>query len=329
MENRQKSWLLIVALLMTTVTFALADEWDDDSSDELSALLEDVGETYARGYLAPLISGFGINQNSGLYHTAAIPHTGLSISFAIKGMASEVTDADKTFSTNTSVDLLDFIEPGDPMYNQIVANGSEGVVVFEGPTVFGAEEETGTITGYWHGIPVFQETGIEALVDLDYVPTVTPEASIGGIYGLRGTIRWLPTYDAQDIGEIKYMGVGVSWTPNILLPTLPVDIAVGMFQQSLDVGDVLSSTASSRYIAVSKAFSVLTLYGGVASEESSMDVQYTQVDEDEEIDINFTLDGVQDKRTTIGATLSLGVKLNVEMNMGNMTNYSGGLIFGF
>jgi hypothetical protein len=320
MKNWHKGGLLIAVLLMMTVAFAAADEIE---SDELTELLQDVGETYARGYLAPLISGFGINQNSGLYHTAAIPHTGLSISFAIKGMASEISDDDKNFRTTTRVDLSDFLDPGDPGY------GDEGVVVFEGPTVFGAEGDEGTITGYWHGIPVFQETGIEALVDLDYVPTVTPEASIGGIFGLRGTIRWLPTYDAPDIGEIKYMGVGVSWTPNVVLTTLPVDIAVGMFQQSLDVGDILSSTASSQYIAVSKAFSLLTVYGGVAREESSMDVEYTQVDDGEEIAINFELDGVQEKRTTVGVTLNLGVKLNVEMNKGNMTNYSGGIIFGF
>jgi len=67
----------------------------------------------------------------------------------------------------------------------------------------------------------------------------------------------------------------------------------------------------------------------VATEESSMDVHYTYEDNGETTEIDFSLDGVQEKRTTLGATLSMGLKLNVEMNMGNMTNYSGGLIFGF
>ena len=61
--------LLAAALLLATALPAVAQ---DDEQDELSELLSDVGESYARGYLAPLISGFGINQNSGLYHTAHI-----------------------------------------------------------------------------------------------------------------------------------------------------------------------------------------------------------------------------------------------------------------
>lgn len=312
--------LLAAALLLATALPAIAQ---DDDDDELSELLSDVGEGYARGYLAPLISGFGINQNSGLYHTASIPNTGLTLGFAIKGMASKLEDEDKTFRVSQRMDLSDWVDPGDPGY------GQEGTIVFEGPTVFGADDETGSITAYWHGIPVYQEEGIEALVDLDYVPLVTPELSVGGIAGLRGTIRWVPDIDAGDVGKIKYMGLGVSYSPNALLPTLPVDVAVGMFQQSLDIGETIESTASSYYLAVSKNFTPLTVYAGVATEESSMDVHYTYEDDGETTEIDFSLDGVQEKRTTLGATLDLGLKLNVEMNMGNLTNYSGGLIFGF
>jgi len=312
--------LLAAALLLATALPAVAQ---DDEQDELSELLSDVGETYARGYLAPLISGFGINQNSGLYHTAHIPNTGLTLGFAIKGMASKLESEDKTFRVSQRVDLADWLDPSDPGY------GEEGTIVFEGPTVFGAEGETGSVTAYWHGIPVYEAEGIESLVDLDYVPLVTPELSVGGIAGLRGTIRWVPDIDAGDVGKIKYMGLGVSYSPNAFFPTLPVDVAVGMFQQSLDIGDVIESTASSYYLAVSKNFAPLTVYAGVATEESSMDVHYTYEDDGETTEIDFSLDGVQEKRTTLGATLNMGLKLNVEMNMGNLTNYSGGLIFGF
>jgi len=321
MKNWRTGGLLIAALLLTMAAGAVAQT--EESTDELSDLLQDVGEDYARGYLSPLISGFGINQNSGLYHTARIPYDGLKISFAIKGMSSNLSDADKRFRTVSTVDLSDYVDPGDPGY------GEEGQLVFEGPTVFGAEGETGTMTAYWHGIPVFQENAIESLVDFDYIPMITPEASVGGFFGLRGTIRWMPDYDAPDVGTIKYKGLGLSWTPNILMPTLPVDVAIGMFKQSLDIGELLESTASSVYLAVSKEFSVLTVYGGVAKESSSMKVHYTFDDNGDDVPIDFELAGVQEKRTTLGATLSLGLKLNIEVNKGNMTNYTGGLIFGF
>ena len=255
---------------------------------------------------------------------ARIGETALSQGILHSGMASKLGDEDKTFRTSSRVDLTDYLDPGDPGY------GEEGTIVFEGPTVFGAENEAGTVTAYWHGIPVYQAEGIESLVDFDYVPLITPELSVGGIAGLRGTIRWVPDIDAGDVGKIKYMGLGVSYSPNAYFPTLPVDVAVGMFQQSLDIGDVLESTASSYYLAVSKDFTPLTVYAGVAKEESSMDVHYTFTDDaGQDTDIDFTLDGVQEKRTTLGATLNLGLKLNVEMSKGNLTNYTGGLIFGF
>jgi len=325
MKHWHKGALLLAAACLL-LTPPPAGAQDDSNDDELSQLLSDVGEDYARGYLAPLISGFGINQNSGLYHTAHIPNTGLTIGFAIKGMASKLGDEDKNFRVVRRVDLSDWVDPTDPGY------GEEGTIVFEGPTVFGSDEasDKGRVTAYWHGIPVYQAEGIEGLVDLDYVPLVTPEASVGGLAGFRGTIRWLPDIDIADVGKIKYMGLGVSYSPNAYFPTLPVDVAVGLFTQSLDVGDVVESTAKSYYLAVSKDFTPLTVYAGVAKEESSMDVHYTfEEDDGTTTDIDFSLDGVQEKRTTLGATLNLGLKLNVEMNMGNLTNYSGGLIFGF
>jgi hypothetical protein len=319
-KNWLKGWpLLAVALLM--VVGAIPTIAADGDSDELTNLINDVGQSYAEGYLAPLISGFGINQNSGLYHTAAIPRTGLSVSFAIKGMASKLDTDDKTFRVSRRVDLSDYLNPGDPGY------GDEGVIVFEGPTVFGAEGVKGSMTGYWHGIPVYQEDGIESLVDSDYVPLITPEVSVGGIAGLRGTLRWLPSIDAGEVGKIQYMGYGLSYSASSMFPTLPVDVMVGFFKQSLDVGDIIETSANSMYLAVSKNFGMITAYGGVAKEDSSMDVAYDL--EDGSGSVNFELDGVQEKRTTLGATLNLGLKLNAEMSMGNLTSYAGGVIFGF
>ncbi len=58
-----------------------------------------------------------------------------------------------------------------------------------------------------------------------------------------------------------------------------------------------------------------------------MDVSYTYSETGEEI--AFSLDGVQKNRMTIGATLNMGLKINGEIGMGDLTSFSGGLLFGF
>ena len=46
-------------------------------------------------------------------------------------------------------------------------------------------------------------------------------------------------------------------------------------------------------------------------------------------DIAFSVDGRQDQHMTIGVALSFLLGLNVEMNAGDLTTYSAGLMIGF
>ncbi len=330
-KHMLKGWPLIAAALLLSAWIAPAAAQDDD--EDLGELLQDMGQFYAEGYLAPFISGFGINQNAGLYHTADIPKVGLQLSFGLKAMAAELGDDDRTFSVSRQVDLSDYLDPGDPGY------GETGVLVASGPTAFGSEED-GSLTAYWHGLPVYSESMPGGNIDLDYIPLVAPEFSLGGMGGFRVTMRGVPMeIDIENFGKLKYLGFGLAYSVNSLVPTLPVDVMVGGFTQNLDItydnGDEASFSASAKsyYAAVSKTFSMLTVYGGVAKEESSMDVAYMYVgdefDTSDDEEIAFSLDGVQEKRTTLGATLNLGVKVNAEMSMGNMTSYAGGIVLGF
>ena len=300
---------------------------DDDMN--LEELLQQVGEGYARGYLAPLSTGFGVNQNSALFSTAAIPGSHLTIDFGMKVMASKLSTDDKTFSTVTSVTLDERygINPGHPAYNQT------GQLVMSGPTVFGDPDQTGSVTAYYAGLPVYQADGIEGLVDTDYLPLVMPQASLGGIMGLRATVRWLPDIELnEDIGKLTLWGFGLSASANYWLPTLPVDVSVGYFKQELDVGEYLQTDASSMYVACSKVFGAFTLYGALAKEESSIDISYDYTYDDDGTptteQIDFSMDGVQDKRFTLGATLNAPLRLNVEAGFGELTTYSAGLMFG-
>ncbi len=322
--NAKKLWgktglvsALTILMLTSWVVPTLAED------DGLEETLEQMGEAYAKGYLAPLISGFGINQNSALYHTAHIPGTTLSITVGLKVMATELTDNDKDFRVVEEITIDEDwgVNPGETGY------GEDGQVVMSGPTVFGDEDGSGRMTILYHGLPVHTELLPElgGFIDTDYVPLAMPQASVGGVMGLEGTLRWLPEMTFSDM-KVNLMGFGLAASANYWIPTLPVDVKVGYFKQSLDVGEYIATDASSMYIAASKSFTMLTVYGGVAQESSSMDVTYTSEDGEA---VDFELDGMQEQRMTVGATLNLGLKINAEIGMGDLTTFSGGAMFGF
>jgi hypothetical protein len=206
------------------------------------------------------------------------------------------------------VDLGDY----DAMYT-----GQTGDIVMSGPTVFGNDETPGTIAGYVNGVQVFSQDTIEGLIETRYSPMVVPQASVGGVAGLRATVRWLPEMDLGDVGKTKLFGYGLQFSPNGMMPTLPVDVMVGFFKQSVDVGTLIETDANSMFVAASKSWSLVTLYGGYAKEDSEMTIAYTYAAEGTGVAF------------TVGATLNVLAKLNVEMGHGDVTTYTAGLLFGF
>lgn len=309
----------VLCLALCAVPAARAD-------DDLTDMLEMVGEEYASAYVSPLITAFGADVNSGLYTTAAIPKTRLTVSVGLRVMASRISEDDQSFTRTieTTLDESWGVNPGDPGY------GEQGVIVMDGPTVFGDEDANGTVTAFYNGIPVGNidpEDLPAGLIDTRWVPLAAPEISVGGIAGLRATVRWLPSIEISDYGDIDFLGYGLQYSVNNVVPTLPVDVMIGFFHQSLDVGDIVESSADSYFAAASRSFGLATLYGGVAIESSSMDVSYTREGSDEEID--FSLDGEQEARLTLGATLNILSRLNVEAGFGDLTTFSASLLFGF
>ena len=234
-------------------------------------------------------------------------------------MATHLNDEDKTFSKNIEdVNLGDY----DPTFE-----GQTGDVIMSGPTVFGDTGTVGTVKGYLHGMEVFSLDAIPGLVETSYVPMFAPEAYVGGILGLKATVRYFPEMDMSDYGKTKYFGYGLQWSPNGLMETFPVDLMIGFFDQELNVGSFLETDASTMFLAASYDFSMLTVYGGYAKDESDMAVTYEYVDEG--IDVSFDVEGRQENHFTIGVALKFLLGLNLEMNAGDMTTYSGGLMFGF
>jgi hypothetical protein len=180
---------------------------------------------------------------------------------------------------------------------------------------------------------VYEIATIPGLVDTRWVPLFAPQVTIGRFKGLSGTLRWFPEIDISDYGKTQFFGWGLTWGVNTVAPELPVDIAVGYFAQSLDVGTILDTDASSLFAAVSKSYPMVTVYGGLAVESSSMDVTYEFQGLDDlpeaATEIAFSVDGRQDWRFTLGGTLTVLGGLNVEISRGDFTTYSAGLLYGF
>jgi hypothetical protein len=303
---------------------AVATSQDSD----LSELLQQVGPEYAEAYISPFIHAHGANQNAALYHTADWGGTGLNVSIGLKFMATHLNADDQTFrKVINDVPLAPFLPEDHPNVDDV------GHVVLEGPTVFGDTEKLGKGTFYVDGIPVAEVEGIPGLVETRWVPLFAPQLTVGRFYGLSGTLRWFPEINISDYGKTKFLGWGLTWGVNTVAPTLPVDIAVGYFHQNLDVGTILKTEASSLFAAVSKSTTMVTVYGGLAKESSKMDVAYTfqGIDEipDSTTEVAFSVDGRQDWRFTLGATLMVLGGLNVEISHGDLTTYSAGLLVGF
>jgi hypothetical protein len=301
-------------LVLTSVAGALAQD------EDFEELLQQVGEDYAKGYAAPFIHGFGPNQNANLFSTAHIPWQGITFGAGIKVMGTRIAEEDQTFrKVLRNVDLTQFDDTLPP--------GTTGTVVMSGPTVFGDTENAGTIQGYAGGVEVFNQEAIAGLIDTRFVPMATPEFYVGGVAGFKALLRWLPEMNLGDYGKTSYMGYGLQWNGNGVLKSLPVDVMIGFFKQKLEVGTLLESTGSSVHLAVSKSWPAFTAYGGYAIESSEMDISYTFEDTGDKV--AFTTEGVQESRFTLGVTLDILAKLNIEMGHGDLTTYSAGLMFGF
>jgi hypothetical protein len=306
----------VLATMLATVAAVTA--MPAGAADDLQDLLDGVSEEYARAYLAPFTYTFGPNLNSGIYHTAAIPLVGTSFDIGLKVMGTHLADGDESFQrVIENVDLGDY----DPAFA-----GQTGDIILGGPTVFGNTDTPGTIAGYVDGVQVFSQEGIAGLVETTYAPMAVPQASIAGAAGLRATVRWLPEIELSEFGKTKLFGWGAQWTLNGVANTLPVDVMVGFFRQTLKVGTLLEADANSMFVAASKSFSSVTVYGGYAKEDSKLSVAYFYSTGGQ--NVAFSVDDTQESRWTVGATIDVFAKLNLEMAHGDLTTYTAGLMFG-
>jgi hypothetical protein len=290
--------LLFVSMLLVCITGARADE------SKLEQAVKALNETYVKNYIQPISDFFGANMSAGWYHSAAIPQTGFTLSVNIIAMGSVVGDDQKHFTANTP--------PGF------------ATPTFEAPTVFGGKAPTITDPSglSFRGLA-------DGALDAPMFPLAALQLNIGSIYGTEAIIRGLPIPQISGAPKVTFFGLGVRHSISQYLVEFPVDIAAGVFWNTIKFGDLINMTSFSFGAQASKSFSVLELYGGLAYEKSSMDLSYVSTAPGA-ANVGLSLDGVNKFRATVGLGLNLAIlHLYGDVNVGSITNFSAGLGFGF
>ncbi|MGE5313165.1 MAG: DUF6588 family protein [Acidobacteriota bacterium] len=172
------------------------------------------------------------------------------------------------------------------------------------------------------------------------LPSAAPQLKIGTVFGTQAILRFVPSIKvSDDLGKFNYLGFGLQHNPNVWLNLpLPVDVSFGFLIQKAKVGDVVDVKGTSYGINVSKTFGTgwlsVTPYVGGLIEKSSIDVNYDQTIETvtgtEDVNIAFSLEGINKSRLTAGARFHIGViDLAVDYNIGKMNSVTSGFFFSF
>jgi hypothetical protein len=254
------------------------------------------------GYAKPFSTSFGLAMNSGGFHTADIPSL-FGFSFGFRAMYIMIPEGDKTFTPVLSA----------------------GYTSGEAATIYG--DKGGAFAGP-NGYQVTPPGLNQSAVPMAY-PQIT--------FSLMGTellLRYLPTVKFSDEHEISMLGVGLRHQVSQYLPLFPVDVAVQVLYNNLEITNLVESTNLAFNIHASKTFAIITPYIGLQYESSSLDLDYTYKPDAEfpELDqrLKVTLDGDNSFRGIIGTSLGLGFfALNIDVGFSSQTVLTAGLTFGF
>lgn len=328
------------------------------SAQDLEETLSNLSTDAAGAYVAPIITGFGSNLNSGWYSYPPDPvKLGFTLRARVVATGTFFSDEDETFSAtgnfrynSQQADAIlrnSGLQPGTQNYNsaRTALLNQEWSVTFSGPTIIGSKDEYlrvrfggGTVGG--QQIQPYEEVleDVYGYLDgLSLFPSGNIQLTAGTVMGTNLVFRWFPSMDIEDLGKFSFYGIGAIHNLNVWMKKpLPVDLSVGGFYQSLEVGDVFASSATQFSLFVSKTFGgvfAVTPYIGLSTESSTTTVSY-QYSYDtpvgpETVAVEFDLEGDNNFGFTTGVSLKLAIiNLNVDYKAANSGTITAGLSFG-
>jgi hypothetical protein len=294
-------------IFLSSILFALAAAAPAArAQSQLEDAIKQLSSDNVRGYLQPFITAVGANFNSGFYNTASINDMGLHIQLQIVGMGTLIGDAEKTYSAI----------PPQPYPQNAVQTA----------TVFG---EVGTIVpGPAPGLEYHFQNG---QVKTRILPVAVPQLTIGNFMGTQASIRYVPIPSVGSFPKVTLVGFGLRHSISRYIPELPVDLSAGIFYDKVTVGDIIDAHGLGFGGQASKSFSLLTVYGGLQYETSTLTVSYTYTGPGPQHNtpVSVDLDGENKFRATAGVNLDLMIlHLNGDINLGKVTVVSAGIGFG-
>ena len=292
---------------LSSILFAaLATAPTARAQSELEDAVKQLSSDNVRGYLQPFITAVGANFNSGFYNTAEIGGMGLHIQLQIVGMGTLIGDAEKTYQA----------VPPQP-YPQ---NAVQTATLFGG---IGA-----VVPGPAPGLEYHFQNG---QFKTSILPVAVPQLTIGNFFGTQASIRYVPIPSIGSFPKVTLVGFGVRHSISQYLPLIPVDLSAGIFYDKVTVGDIIDAHGFGFGGQASKSFSLLTVYGGVQYETSTLTASYTYTGPGPQNNthISVDLDGENKFRATAGLNLDLTIlHLNGDINLGKVTVVSAGIGFG-
>ncbi len=277
-----------------------------DLEDYLSKYTSENGQLY----LQPFANAFSADLNSGLYHNAKIKNKGFQLYIGIVSQVAVIPGKAKTFTATIEDDYF----------------SSSTVTVKDAPTIFGAGEGPYVESPDNNGLGMYLPGGLE----MDYLPLAMPQITIGSLYGTDLSARYI-SVAVEDLGDVQLFGWGIRHSVDQYLEILPLNVAVGYYNQKFKVGDYVDAKTSVFNVQASYDIPIITFYGGLGYETGKIDVEYTyegsgDLSGDK---ISFELEAEGSIRATVGLCFNLGpVKIHGDYNLANQNTFAVGLGIG-
>lgn len=260
----------------------------------------------AEGYLNPLKEGAGAALQSGMFRSAAIQKSGLTVNVEVKAAFVSFADEDRTFSARTEEGFFPASEVDAP-----TVIGDTLAVKLNG--------QGGTVAYFPGGF------------DVGSLGLAVPQLTIGGLAGSQFIARYIAVNTGDvELGDISLFGLGARHSISQYFTDPPVDLAVGVMWQNFKLGDdLIDATGLSFGAQASRRFGVLEPYASVSydSFEMSVDYEYGNADPPTKLSVDF--DKTSDLHLAGGIGINLGFfHLHGEIGTASQTSYAVGLSLG-
>jgi hypothetical protein len=276
------------------------------SQDVVSEALSQLSSTNVRGYVQPIVDGFGANLNSGLYHSPGLDRTGLHARLEIVGSGTLVGEPQRYYYATPPAPF-----DQEPVRTATILGGTGSTVT--GPA--GVEYQ-------------FQNGQIRA----DLFGMGTPQLTVGNFFGTEAIVRYAVAPSVREFPRSSLLGFGLRHSISQYLPMLPFDATVGAFRQDLRIGGIIAVNSTNVALMVGKSVSIFTLYGGMQYESTSIDVDYVYTGygatPDTKISLSYASAGVLRWTTGFGINL-IGMNLSTDIGFGRVTVVTGSIGVGF